>query len=267
MNCAILGLSRAEIDERFDDIARFADIGDFIAQPVKTYSSGMYVRLAFATAINGVYNGTYTCALGPRTLKLSLLTSGNGSLTGVFTFYLPPTSHTQAFSYSLNGTFDASSGKFRLNPVKWETPPPGGYIMVGMDGAFDPSTGQVVGKITYGNCRNFQATRDQAASANIAGVITSQQIAFIQNLKMVNNMENLISENLYIFEEPELKSVKDAVQEVRVKAFDSDSAFGHTGGGTLNYAGIDNWSYGAVPTDGVHSLLRNGSTAPSPTMT
>ena len=52
LNAAILGLSRAEIDERFDSIARFADIGDFIEQPVKTYSSGMYVRLAFATAIN-----------------------------------------------------------------------------------------------------------------------------------------------------------------------------------------------------------------------
>jgi uncharacterized protein (TIGR02466 family) len=50
--------------------------------------------------------------------------------------------------------------------------------------------------------------------ANIAGSICPQQIAFIQGLKMVNNMENLISENLYIFEEPELKSVKDAVQEV-----------------------------------------------------
>jgi hypothetical protein len=74
-----------------------------------------------ATTINGVYNGTYTCALGPRTLKLSLLASGNGSLTGVFTFYLPRTSHTEAFSYSLKGTFDAASGKFKLNPVKWET--------------------------------------------------------------------------------------------------------------------------------------------------
>jgi lipopolysaccharide transport system ATP-binding protein len=52
LNAAILGLSRAETDARFEDIARFADIGDFIDQPVKTYSSGMYVRLAFATAIN-----------------------------------------------------------------------------------------------------------------------------------------------------------------------------------------------------------------------
>jgi uncharacterized protein (TIGR02466 family) len=49
--------------------------------------------------------------------------------------------------------------------------------------------------------------------ANIADAITPQQIQFIQKLKMVNNMENLISENLYIFEEPELKSIKDAVQE------------------------------------------------------
>jgi len=48
MNAAVLGLTTKEIDERFDDIAAFADIGDFIEQPIKTYSSGMYVRLAFA---------------------------------------------------------------------------------------------------------------------------------------------------------------------------------------------------------------------------
>lgn len=52
MNAAIMGLSTAEIDSRYDEIAAFANIGSFIEQPVKTYSSGMYVRLAFATAIN-----------------------------------------------------------------------------------------------------------------------------------------------------------------------------------------------------------------------
>jgi len=52
LNASILGLTRRETDERFDDIAAFADIGSFIDQPVKVYSSGMYVRLAFAVAIN-----------------------------------------------------------------------------------------------------------------------------------------------------------------------------------------------------------------------
>lgn len=51
-NGRILGLTQAEIAARFDDIASFADIGDFIDQPVKTYSSGMFVRLAFAVAVN-----------------------------------------------------------------------------------------------------------------------------------------------------------------------------------------------------------------------
>jgi lipopolysaccharide transport system ATP-binding protein len=48
MAAQLVGLTRAQTDERFDRIAAFADIGDFIEQPVKTYSSGMYVRLAFA---------------------------------------------------------------------------------------------------------------------------------------------------------------------------------------------------------------------------
>ncbi len=48
MNAAILGLSQEEIDARYQDILDFAEIGDFIDQPVKTYSSGMLVRLAFA---------------------------------------------------------------------------------------------------------------------------------------------------------------------------------------------------------------------------
>ena len=52
LNGAVLGLNKDEIGERFDDILRFADIGEFIDQPVKTYSSGMMVRLAFSVAIN-----------------------------------------------------------------------------------------------------------------------------------------------------------------------------------------------------------------------
>jgi ABC-type polysaccharide/polyol phosphate transport system ATPase subunit len=52
LNGSILGLTTRQIDQRYKDIAAFAEIGNFIDQPVKTYSSGMVVRLAFAVAIN-----------------------------------------------------------------------------------------------------------------------------------------------------------------------------------------------------------------------
>jgi ABC-type polysaccharide/polyol phosphate transport system ATPase subunit len=52
LNGAILGFSTAEIDQKYKDIEAFAEIGDFINRPVKTYSSGMVVRLAFAVAIH-----------------------------------------------------------------------------------------------------------------------------------------------------------------------------------------------------------------------
>lgn len=52
LNGSIMGFSRAEMANRFEDILAFSGIGDFIDQPVKTYSSGMYVRLAFAVAIH-----------------------------------------------------------------------------------------------------------------------------------------------------------------------------------------------------------------------
>lgn len=52
LNGTMMGFSNAEIEERMQGILEFADIGDFVNQPVKTYSSGMFVRLAFAVAIN-----------------------------------------------------------------------------------------------------------------------------------------------------------------------------------------------------------------------
>lgn len=52
LNGTMMGFSKKEIDEKMDNILSFADIGDYVYQPCKTYSSGMFVRLAFAVAIN-----------------------------------------------------------------------------------------------------------------------------------------------------------------------------------------------------------------------
>lgn len=51
-NAAIFGLTKKEIDDRLNDIIEFSELGDFIDSPVRTYSSGMYMRLAFSVAIN-----------------------------------------------------------------------------------------------------------------------------------------------------------------------------------------------------------------------
>ncbi len=52
LNGTMMGFTKDEVDKKLDDILKFADIGEFVYQPVKTYSSGMFVRLAFAVAIN-----------------------------------------------------------------------------------------------------------------------------------------------------------------------------------------------------------------------
>lgn len=52
LNASVLGLTRQQVDARFDAITQFAELGEFIDQPVKIYSSGMYVRLAFSVAIH-----------------------------------------------------------------------------------------------------------------------------------------------------------------------------------------------------------------------
>ncbi len=82
LNGSLFGLTRQQVDERFEAIAAFADIGEFIEQPVKTYSSGMFVRLAFAvvalslvtTYKGGIQQLLFGDILGISWLDLALLT-------------------------------------------------------------------------------------------------------------------------------------------------------------------------------------------------
>jgi hypothetical protein len=108
-------------------------------------------------AVNGVYIGTYTCAKGPTDLKLTLDAPEYGLLRATFTFYLPPGSHSKAYTFSLNGQFNPTSGNFTLNPLKWETPASPNYMMVGLKGAVDAKAGKVTGIVDYSGCGRFEA--------------------------------------------------------------------------------------------------------------
>jgi len=112
-----------------------------------------------ANAIDGVYTGTYVCAKGPTDLKLTLKAPEYGLLTGTFTFYVPPGTHNKAYTFSMNGHFDPSSGKFNLNPSKWDGPVPPNYLMVGLKGTVDAKAGKVEGIVDYTGCGSFEAMK------------------------------------------------------------------------------------------------------------
>lgn len=111
------------------------------------------------SAVNGVYTGTYVCAKGPTDLKLTLNSPEYGLLTGTFTFYVPPGTHNKAYTFSMNGHFDPASGKFNLNPLKWEGAVPPNYLMVRLKGAVDAKAGKVEGIVDYSGCGRFEAMK------------------------------------------------------------------------------------------------------------
>jgi ABC-2 type transport system ATP-binding protein len=76
MNAAMLGMSKAETDEKFDDIAAFADVGPFLDTPVGNYSSGMFARLGFAVAVHvdcDIFIADEVLAVGDRPFKRKCL--------------------------------------------------------------------------------------------------------------------------------------------------------------------------------------------------
>ena len=88
---------------------------------------------------------------------------------------------------------------------------------------------------------------------NIGDAISDEQIRFLKNLKMLQNKSNLISENLYIFEEPELKSIKDAVQEA-LDFYSSDVM-----GITQKLYVTQSWSLVNNPNIGMHGHSHSNS--------
>lgn len=109
-------------------------------------------------AINGVYTGTYVCGKA-KDFRLSLQAPETGLVQGKFTLYLPPGTHSQAYTYSLNGSFDPKTGRFQLNPLKWEGPEPPNIAIVGIKGTFDAQTRKITGLVDYPGCQQFEAAQ------------------------------------------------------------------------------------------------------------
>jgi hypothetical protein len=119
-------------------------------------------RARTTTPLTGVYNGKYTCGQGTTNLKLSLTVSPAGDISGLFTFYLPPGTQKQGYTYSLHGQYNPQTAKIALTPVRWETEHPANFIMVGMNRTF--GSNELTGTITGGACSTFNVERSQAES-------------------------------------------------------------------------------------------------------
>lgn len=145
------------------------------------FTSNIRGQDAPAAAIYGVYNGSYTDAQGATKFKLSLTENANGRLAGVFTFYLPGSSDTNAYTRDLLGQYIPRNHLFTLRAGKWETAPPGEVIMMGMNGMFDPDGGQGAGKISGRMLVRpgapFEAIRDAAESASLASMVAARKAA------------------------------------------------------------------------------------------
>jgi hypothetical protein len=118
----------------------------------------------------GVYVGSYTCGQGNTRLRLEIRSDDGRLLTAIFTFYLPAGSAnpTSRHSFRLQGTVNAN-GETQLTPRAWETPPPPGWLMVGMTGRFDPSAGTFTGRINGPGCTTFSAARDTSQPLTTGG--------------------------------------------------------------------------------------------------
>jgi hypothetical protein len=117
--------------------------------------------------IDGTYVGRYQCGQW-NTVELRITDHGNGRISGVFTFPLIAVQRRGRGngSYNLIGSYDATSGNFRLDPQSWIGRAPAGYTMVGLAGTLDPATGKITGRIANPMCGAFELALTGAKGAN-----------------------------------------------------------------------------------------------------
>jgi hypothetical protein len=129
--------------------------------------------------ITGVYNGTYAGADGPIKFKLSVTEQDRGMLAGTFTMYLPDGADTKEYTCDIRGRYIPANRMVMVARVKWETQPPAGVDMLGMNGKFDPAggngAGEISGKWLARPVTDFKATRDADESAKMAGAAAAKK--------------------------------------------------------------------------------------------
>ena len=133
---------------------------------ILVYLLAAWVNLILVTAgvaaaqerIAGIYSGRYQCG-GWNAVELQISDNGNRSLTGVFTFTAKGARSKS--SYRLSGWYNNRNGRFRLDPRSWIGAAPPGYVMVGLEGNFDPTSRKLSGRITYWSCGRFELTSSE----------------------------------------------------------------------------------------------------------
>jgi hypothetical protein len=139
------------------------------------------VQAAKAASLTGVYNGTYAGEQGPIKFKLTITQQDNGALAGSCTLYLPEGADTKEYTCDVRGRYISANRRVQVLRGKWETPPPAGVDMPGMNGLFDPDGGSGAGQIA-GTMRarpgpQFQAVRDADESAKMVAAVAAEKAA------------------------------------------------------------------------------------------
>jgi hypothetical protein len=133
------------------------------------------------TSIDGVYNGSYAGDRGQVNFKLTLTQEGNGTLGGAFTIYVSDGADTKAYTCDVRGRYIPANRMVVVMRGKWETPPPRGIDMPGLNGVFDPDggkgAGQISGQVRMRPSPKFEAVRDADESAKLAAANANKKAA------------------------------------------------------------------------------------------
>jgi hypothetical protein len=128
--------------------------------------------------IQGTFTGSYVCNQRQISLQLSLEPKGTSQLAGIFTFYTPGTDPSKPLgAFRVDGTFEPTTGVFRLLPTSWVKPAMG-YMTVGLTGTYDAASGKVKGNLQAPGCLPFELARDENATRRAAEEAAAREKRF-----------------------------------------------------------------------------------------